>query len=95
MKKETISTMPGLEGNQTIKKAIEEFSKNENDFTFEGAITAIMDRALEMGHFIIPVKQEDDVKKKLDGVSYGDDVFFQINMLEDKEGKYWMVVFTD
>lgn len=95
MKKETISTMPGLEGNQTIKKAIEEFSKNENDFTFEGAITAIMDRALEMGHFIIPVEQEDDVKKKLDGVSYGDDVSFQMNMLEDKEGKYWMAVFTD
>ena len=73
----------GLEGNQTIKKAIEEFSKNENDFTFESAITAIMDKTLEMGHFIIPVEQEDNVKKKLDGVSYGDDVSFQMNMLEE------------
>lgn len=93
----------GLEGNEKMRSAIARFKKNMNDVNFDDAVQSVLDRAMEMGCFLLPVDLPEDLQKKLDAdpdagdtveISPGEDIGFELRILEDDEGKDWIPVFT-
>lgn len=72
-----------LEGNELIEEAIEKFYAENSEQTLINILEAVRQRMHEDGHFILPVRVDEE-----------DDTRFAFQTIESGDGKVWNAAFT-
>ena len=91
-----------LSGNSLVEEAIARYYERGSEENLLGVLSAILRRADEGGHFLIPVMPPQamydliDIDKLRvgDTVSSRERMEFQLHRIQTKDGKFWLAAFT-